>query len=275
MRLRYAGTCRICGAALSVRTEAVYEPATRTVRCLDHAPSVDAGNPAGDGGSGAADPALDVVDPGVAGASARREYDRRVARRADGIRTRHPGLAGLILALSNEPPSTTAWAVGAVGEERLGRGLDRLASDSVRLLHDRRIPGTRANIDHVAVTASGVYVIDAKRYRGRPHLTVGGGLLRPRVERLLVGSRDCTALVDGVLTQVEVVRATLDAEVPVHGVLCFVDADWPLLGGSFTTRGIHVLWPKKLYERLGADGPLTAESVAAAHTALARRLPAS
>lgn len=35
MKLRYAGTCRICGAALAARTNAIYERSTRTVRCLD------------------------------------------------------------------------------------------------------------------------------------------------------------------------------------------------------------------------------------------------
>jgi hypothetical protein len=32
----------------------------------------------------------------------------------------------------------------------------------------------------------------------------------------------------------------------VRGAICFVDADWPLIGGSFITRDVHVLWPKKL-----------------------------
>jgi hypothetical protein len=111
-----------------------------------------------------------------------------------------------MLAVSDEQQSTTAWDIGALGEERLGKGLDRLASDTLRLLHDRRIPRSKANIDHLAVTTSGVYVIDAKKYRGRPHLKIEGGLFRPRLERLLVGSRDCTKLVDGVLKQVEFVR---------------------------------------------------------------------
>ena len=35
------------------------------------------------------------------------------------------------------------------------------------MLHDRRIPGTRANIDHIAVASSAVWVIDAKRYNGK------------------------------------------------------------------------------------------------------------
>ncbi|WP_344252338.1 nuclease-related domain-containing protein [Terrabacter carboxydivorans] len=200
-----------------------------------------------------------VVESGTAGASARREFERRKAKREEHVRTKHPKLGGLILALSDERQSTTAWDAGATGEERLGKAPDRLASDRLRLLHDRRIPKTRANIDHLAMTPSGVYVIDAKTYRGRPHLKVEGGLFRPRVERLLVGSRDCTKLVDGVLKQVDVVRGVLNIDVPVHGVLCFVEADWPLIGGTFTTRGVQVLWPNQLHPQLQADGPTAAK----------------
>lgn len=57
---------------------------------------------------------------------------------------------------------------------------------------------------------------------------------------------------DGVLKQVDVVRGIVDDDIPVSGVLCFIQADWPLIGGAFTTRDVEVLWPKKLYLRLAA-----------------------
>ncbi len=90
------------------------------------------------------------------------------------------------------PESTNAWDLGARGEEKLGRQLNQFYSDTLRLLHDRRVPVSRANIDHLAIARSGIYVIDAKKYKSRPRLRIEGGLARPRVERLLVGSRDCT-----------------------------------------------------------------------------------
>ncbi|WP_235835772.1 nuclease-related domain-containing protein [Arthrobacter terricola] len=124
-----------------------------------------------------------------------------------------------------------------------------MKSDSVAVLHDRRIPGSKANIDHIAITPGGVWVIDAKRYKGRPELKIEGGILRPRLEKLLVGRRDCTKLVDGVLKQVDVVR-DLIGDVPVTGAMCFIDADWPLIGGAFSTRGVQVLWPKRLAKAL-------------------------
>ena len=271
MRLRYAGTCRVCGVELPAKAEAVYERATKTVRCVSH-DRTPVAPPAGEG----IDLAVpEVVDPGTAGASARREFERRRTAREERIRAKHPKLGGLILAVSDDPQSTTAWNTGALGEERLGAGLDRLASETIRLLHDRRLPRSKANIDHLAVTATGVYVIDAKKYRGRPHLNVEGGLFRPRVERLLVGRRDCTKLVDGVIKQVDVVRGLVEPGVPVHGILCFVEADWPLLGGNFITRDVHALWPKKLYPKLQTEGPLTAEMIAEVHRTLAHTLPAS
>ena len=272
MRLRYAGACRVCGAELPARGEAVYERTTKTVRCVGH----DLRTAVEPAVAGGLDPVVvDVVESGTAGASARREFERRKVRREDSIRARHPKLGSLILAVSDEQQSTTAWAVGARGEERLGKGLDRIASDTLRLLHDRRIPRSTANIDHLAVTATGVFVIDAKKYRGRPHLKIDGGLLRPRVERLFVGSRDCTTLVDEVLKQVDVVRGLLDDHVAVHGVLCFVDADWPLIGGAFTIRGVQALWPNKLHPRLQAEGLATADTIAETHRRLAHTLRAA
>lgn len=260
MRLRYAGTCRICRAELPAGTEALYERSSKTVRCLEH--EVAQVEDAAQQNPGA-------IDPGVPGASARREFERRHARREARIRAAHPKLGGLIHALSNDPQSTTAWDVGALGEERLGTRLNELSSERLRVLHDRRVPGTRANIDHVAVTPTGVYVIDAKKYAGRPHLEVEGGLRRPRVEKLKVGSRTCTKLVDGVLGQVDAVGNVVGEDVPVHAVLCFVEADWPLLGGAFTTRGVAVVWPRRLYRDLQADGPLSSDTIDSIHRILA------
>lgn len=102
-------------------------------------------------------------------------------------------------------------------------------------------------------------------------MKVEGGLLRPRTEKLLVGGRDRTKLVDGVLKQVDRVRAIV-GDIPVTGVLCFIDADWPLIGGAFTTRGVEVLWPKKLYPRLTAPASFQFD-VGALHRSLAKALP--
>lgn len=202
-------------------------------------------------------------DSRVAGASARREYERRRARDEARLRENWGRLGGLAVALTPERQSTRAWSTGAIGEERVGALLDQIAGPHAGVLHDRRIPNSRANIDHLVVTGDAVWVIDTKRYKGRPELRVEGGILRPRVERLVVGSRDQTKLLDGVTRQVEIVQDAVD--VPVLGALCFVDAEWPLFGGSFTARGVEVLWPKKLVSRLSfpASGGLDVAAVTA------------
>ncbi len=143
--------------------------------------------------------------------------------------------------------------------------LSSMAGPTLRVLHDRRIPGTRANIDHLMVCPSGVFVVDAKRYRNvRPALRVQGGLIRPRQELLFVGGRDRVKLVDGMRKQLGLVQAALSdqADVPVHGVLCFVGANWPVIGGSFTVQGVAAVRPKKLKTVLAAPGPLDADRIA-------------
>ena len=245
MRLRFAGVCRLCGISLPAGTEAIYESGTKSVRCLE-CPGVTEAQPRN------AEPSVQqplARESGVAGSSARREYERRKAKDEERLRRKWGRLGGLAVALSDERQSTKAWDRGAIGEERLGVVLDALASEGLAVLHDRRIPGTKASIDHVAITPAGIWVIDAKRYKGRPELKIEGGILRPRVEKLLVGKRDCTKLVDGVLKQVDVVRE-VTGDVPVTGALCFIDADWPLIGGAFPTRGVQVLWPKRLAKAL-------------------------
>jgi hypothetical protein len=274
MRLRYAGTCRVCDAELPPKVEAIYERSSRTVRCLDHVEALGSPKPSDEPEPPSADlqPGPGPVDVGTPGASARREFERRRDGRERRVRARFPRIGGLLHALSAEPQTTESWNTGAVGEERLGAALNDRASDILRVLHDRRVPRSRANIDHLAVTPSGVYVIDAKKYAGRPRLQVEGGVLRPRTEKLFVGRRHCTRLVDGVLKQVDVVRTVVGDDVPVHPVLCFVEADWPLIGGSFVTRGVSVVWPRRLYPQLEAEGAWTPETIASVHVALATSL---
>lgn len=209
---------------------------------------------------------METIETTGAGASAKREYDRRRARDEAKIRdTWGDGRIGTIaVALSGERQSTVAWKSGAAGEAEVGRALDAIANEHLVVLHDRRIPRSRANIDHIVITRAGVWVIDAKRYlKKRPRLQVEGGLFRPRTEKLIVGG-DRTKLVESVLHQVALVRDVI-GPVSTHGALCFVDADWPLFGGSFTVRGVDVCWPKRLAKQLAAlDGTVDVIAVAEA-----------
>lgn len=294
MRLRYAGSCRSCATDVAAGELAVYFKGARQIECL---PCHDGGpSPVGflGGVSAAASPDAVAVDPtstdgpghadekpvdiGVGGASARREHERRAAKREERIRAAHPRIGGFPMAVTDEPQSTRAWDVGARGEEQLAKRLNGLVEKGVLVLHDRRIPGSKANIDHIAISAAGVFVIDAKRYRGRPTLKVEGGILRPRTETLMIGRRDCTKLLAGIAKQVDLVKAALATmpepeQVPVRGMLCFIDADWPLFGGAFVTEGVDVLWPGKAAGKLLASGSLVAEQAEVVHRHLALTFP--
>lgn len=256
MNLRYAGACTVCGDEIPKGTRAVYSPATRSVHHT----------------------ACPELERGAAGASARREFERRKARddarieaqKAKVRATFGDGFLGKVatfLAVDDSPRrSTSVWAQGAVGEEVVAAQLDALAEVGVITLHDRRIPGTKANIDHIAVTPWGVWVIDAKRnLNKRPDVVTEGGFLGiGGTDRLTVGGRKRDTLVEGVLWQLEKVQAALGEKTSVRGILCFVEADWPLIGGHFSVRGVRVVWPKRLPKELLQTVPPTVDARALA-----------
>ena len=208
---------------------------------------------------------------GVAGASARREHDRRKAGRERRAWEKHPRLGGFLLALNGTPQHVSRWADGAEGEELVAAALASRCNDRVVLMHDRRLPGRRANIDHIAIAPSGVWVIDTKRYKGRVEVSkpmFGEATLR-------IGGRDRTKLVDGLTAQVAAVEPVvhaIDSAVAVHGCFCFVDAHLPLLGTRVIT-GFECLRRKALAKRLNAAGQVPAEVSASLARVLAEAFP--
>jgi hypothetical protein len=210
---------------------------------------------------------------GTAGASARREHERRKARREQRIRDRHPRLGRLLLAMATAPQHERRWAHGAGGEELVAEALERRCGEGVVVLHDRAVPGSRANIDHLVVASSGVWVIDTKRYKGR--IQVAKPLFGQAT--LKIAGRDQSKLVDGLAKQVELVRATIadvSDSAPVHGAFCFVEGDLPSLR-TLSINGFPLLHRRSLAKRLNATGPLPAERVAALGAALSERFPSA
>jgi hypothetical protein len=92
-----------------------------------------------------------------------------------------PGLVGLAVAavvgwrLRFRPSEqVTAWRCGAEGERRTARLLDRLTRDDYVVFHDLAVPGSPANIDHLVIGPSGVFVIDSKQWTGSIHQGTDG-----------------------------------------------------------------------------------------------------
>ncbi len=295
IRLRWASRCAGCEVDLPPRTEAWWISATKETRCLGclAVAELRAGTDVKPAGEVAAPVASPPITVGQAGASARREHQRRaererarkqaeiddmMARRAQ-VKVEMPILGRVGLAFIPKPKmtpdsqSTKAWEVGAAGEERVA---EVLASTDAIALHDRRIPGSRANIDHIAVCPSGVFVIDAKKYSGKIEKRDLGGW-HSTDERLYVNGRDRSKLLKGMTPQCDVVRTALGDQadrITVAGVLCFVGSEWPFLRPKpIRFDSAICVWPAALTKLVGAEGPLDQGQIESIGAKLAAALP--
>lgn len=187
MKLRYAGTCAGCSTTIAAGQRAHYLRTSKTVRCLD----------CGTGGAA----------PAGAGASADAEASRATAHRDT-----------LDAARDRAATRAAAFAAGAEGERLAAAALAPLSTAGYLLLHDRAIGGA-ANLDHIVVGPSGVWLCNAKHWSGT--LTVTGGTLRQN------GQRRDRAL-ERARTERDTVGAALDTaglHVPVHAALAFTSAE--------------------------------------------------
>lgn len=300
IRLRYRGRCLRCGRELSAGERAVHLKELRKVCCLDchEVPAaetaevtlgsgVDSGSPSRDlGAMPAPDGVLDPIDAvvgelparivGVAGASARAEFARRQAK-DDAARAERTLLWRAMnrFFYPDGRQTTHSWRVGARGEEMLGQRLEvrAMAMDGF-VLHDRLMPRSRANIDHLVVSSSGVLVIDTKHYAGaKVRVGTEGGLFGPVRRHLLVDGRRRDPLVEGVHRQVGATQGVLRfaglPAVPVVGVLCFLDADVPLSAAGAHVDGVLVRGPRGTARLIGGKEPvIDSDTVVAAARAL-------
>lgn len=114
-------------------------------------------------------------------------------------------------------------------------------------LHDRLSPGTRGNIDHLFVASSGVWVVDAKAYKGKVQQHEVGPIWR-RENEVYVGGRNRTELTTSVLKQVVAVKAALKGDPVLEGTdiyasLCFVESEWGLFDFPFMVGTVWVTYP--------------------------------
>jgi hypothetical protein len=140
-------------------------------------------------------------------------------------------------------PETSAWRQGAAGERRTARLLGRLEGYGWAILHDLAIPGSRANIDHLAIGPGGVVVIDSKQYRGRLQLDPYGQLWHGRypLTTVLRAVRFEADQADDVLGVADIRVAAI---VAVHGAR----VPW----GQVTTAGVTVVPADRIPDLLRA-----------------------
>jgi hypothetical protein len=269
LSLRRPDRCAHCGTELAAGTRAHWDADARAVTCLSCLvpPTCPAPAPT---------PARQQpIDRGVAGASALREHERRKHNREQRTRQAHTHIGGLLLALRDEPQHEFAFLRGARGEAAVAGSLEaRTSGGPTVLLHDRRMPRGRGNIDHLAISPNGIFVIDAKDWKGK--VSVSTPLFGKA--KLLIDGRDRTKLVDGLDRQVAAIENALgDAAGSwlIQGVFCFTKADLPALGllGTTQIRSHLLLYRKALAKRLNAAGPLTPMQIDVMARALAVAFP--
>jgi hypothetical protein len=209
--------------------------------------------------------------PSEAGQSAQAHHDQLVTAWRAGWRQRHPILGPLVCALLGEPRRLGRWADGAAAEQVVAHVLAG-ATPEVLVLHDRRIPHSSANIDHLAIGPTGVFVVDTKRRRGTPVRVTGFGRRRTLWLGRCVG--------DDILASAHRQAATVTAAlagagtrgVPVKPTLVFVDSHWRLRKPT-VVAGVLVAQPDGLARIVSRPGPLSPTDVATVGRVLAARLP--
>lgn len=156
----------------------------------------------------------------VAGGSAQREADDS---------RRHAAV--LARASTEQARRAETFTRGGKAEERTAQLLSTLSPYDFFSLHDRRWPGTTsANIDHVVVGPSGVFVVDTKHWSG--DLSVDAG-------QLLRGQSPCDDDVDKVVAQADAVREVLaDIGVPAVQVRPVI----ALHGKAFELQEVTGAW---------------------------------
>jgi hypothetical protein len=157
-----------------------------------------------------------------------------------------------------------AWQRGATGEQQTARLLDRLDRDGYVVLHDLAMPDSAANVDHLVIGPSGLFVIDSKQWTGQVHQSPDGLLWHNhyRLDRTLATVR-WQALILGRLLGVSVAPLLC-----VHGA--------QVQGGGIHAQGVAIVPAFLLRAALGYDQVLSELEVELlAATAIARLRPAA
>jgi hypothetical protein len=215
--------------------------------------------------------------------AAARDAKERRSHRRDAVReramSRSPQGEKLIRAMSDDLDSINEYGHGGERTRDLASLLSGAVDNGI-FLYQRRL-GLRSTsdpIDLIAVTPSGVWVVDIQSCAGG-RVEVGGrhGMIRGRYTHLIIRGRDRTAYLDRLTGQAQAVEETLAEldrpDVPVHGAFCFYDADirWrrtPEVGQAVLTT------PRRLSSLLRRSPRVMSDiEVSAIAQALGQRLP--
>ncbi|GII05732.1 nuclease-related domain-containing protein [Planobispora takensis] len=118
------------------------------------------------------------------------------------------------------------WRQGAKGERKTARMLRPLRRRGYAVLHDRALPGSSANVDHLVIGPNGVFVVDSKNWNRNKRITTRGRYVH-------IGSTWGDAAVKGAVYEArrvaEGLGAALGQPVEVTPVLAIHGPTLPLL----------------------------------------------
>jgi hypothetical protein len=172
---------------------------------------------------------------------------------------------------------TRKWVQRAEVDRRSRARLRVIEGDGVIVLNDRRDPGSDTSFKLIAVSSSGVFVIDAKDFRGLVHTKRTGPMVNLGPRELHVGKKNCMASVVEVSRQRAIVQEALatsawGSEVPVHGMLCLTRAEWGF-ASALQISEVWVGWPKLMAGRVQAPGVMDSPTVREVSDLIAEQLP--
>jgi hypothetical protein len=147
-----------------------------------------------------------------------------------------------------------AWRKGARGERLTARLLRPLERAGYTVLHDRALPGSRANADHLVVGPHGIAVVDTKNWAKNTKI-VGGRFAGGRV---YIGRSRANRRLGGIIHETQVVTRVLERELgrPVDVVpVVAIHGARRMRWGALTVEGVtllHARGAKRWIRRLPA-----------------------
>jgi len=172
---------------------------------------------------------------------------------------------------------------GAQGEYLMGGYLAHELVPGARVLTDRHVPGdSEANIDHVVVASSGVWVIDSKKWAGEIRYRSPKFPSTDPRRYLSIGGQDRTAAIAKIYRLViPVAQVVGDRTVSVHPAMVFIEAIWGFPEGLHFKRGkgpyehdgVFISGGHGIITKINEPGPLSLEKIEALYRKLDAAMP--
>ncbi len=229
IRAKRESVCEICKSVFKVGEDIFWSRSRSVIRCTKCF-------------EGAQD--QDVVSIGKAGSSAQSEFEKRNNARRERVLKNYPKTGKFALKIIKAANSTTSWEKGAKAEREVGELINSFAlKHGFKAMHDRAVPGSKTNIDHIIVRKTGIFVVDTKNYEGKirvkKEISRGG----KEVENLYINEYKKNDLVKKVKVQTELVQSVLHEAglfYPVYGTLAFFHGEFPLIRRPMQVDGIFI-----------------------------------